>query len=231
MHATVFFVFACMLAAANARPLIAATGNKTTAATNLGPGFTLGASGVMCPDVCAAKQQRSLLFKEFGGDLTTALCAVDVPGQGWVAGYQLSAGAAACTVAIDGAATISTTYACGCMAKDQVQGLTPPNAARGETCDTACSQGYDGMAGVGAKSDKAVDARASHACVPSNELGVFNRFGYTSPAVSGSELVCNTVQGAVVSSLTDYSCVCLFSQPPRIAPAPALAALVTQSLP
>ena len=79
-------------------------------------------------------------MQESDGNLTTALCAVDVPGQGWVSGYQLSAGAAACTVAVDGAATISTTYACGCMAADQMQGLTPPDAAKGETCDTACGQ-------------------------------------------------------------------------------------------
>lgn len=86
--------------------------------------------------------------------------------------------------------------------------------------------------GVGVKSDNKADARASHACVPSNELGHFNRFGYTSSAVSGKELVCNTVQGAVVSSLTDFSCVCLYSQPLKsIAPAPAVSAVVTQSLP
>lgn len=78
--------------------------------------------------------------QEFDGNLTTALCAVDVPGKGWVSGYQLSAGAAACTVAVDGAATISTTYACGCMAGNQMQGLTPPDAAKGETCDSACGQ-------------------------------------------------------------------------------------------
>lgn len=89
------------------------------------------------------------------------------------------------------------------------------------------------MTGVAAKSAKGADGRFSHACVPRNELGVFNRFGYTSAAVAGKgrELVCNTVQGAVVSSLTDYSCVCLYSQPPRIAPAPAVGAVVTQSLP
>jgi hypothetical protein len=93
-------------------------------------------------------------------------------------------------------------------------------------------QGFEGMVGVGAKSDKAADARAAHACVPRDEQGAFNRFGYTSPAVSGRELVCNTVQGAVVSSLTDFSCVCLFSQPPHLAPAPAVSRpLVTQSLP
>ena len=63
-----------------------------------------------------------------------------MPGKGWVSGYQLSAGAAACTVAVDGAATISTTYACGCMAGNQMQGLTPPDAAKGETCDSACGQ-------------------------------------------------------------------------------------------
>ena len=57
-----------------------------------------------------------------------------------MSGYQLSAGAAACTVAVDGAATISTTYACGCMAGNQMQGLTPPDAAKGETCDSACGQ-------------------------------------------------------------------------------------------
>lgn len=78
--------------------------------------------------------------QEFDGNLTTALCAVDLPGKGWVSGYQLSAGAAACTVAVDGAATISTTYACGCMAGNQMQGLTPPDAAKGETCDSACGQ-------------------------------------------------------------------------------------------
>ena len=94
-----------------------------------------------------------------------------------------------------------------------------------------CLQGFEGMTGVAAKSDKGADARASHACVPRNELGVFNRFGYTSAAVAGKELVCNTVQGAIVSSLTDYSCVCLYSQPPRIAPSPATSAVVTQSLP
>lgn len=87
------------------------------------------------------------------------------------------------------------------------------------------------MVGVAAKSDASAGANASHACVPTNELGVFNRFGYTSPAVAGKELVCNTVQGAVVSSLTAYSCVCLFSQPPSIAPAPAVVAVTTQSLP
>ncbi len=72
--------------------------------------------------------------------MTTALCAVNVPGQGWSSGYQLSAGATACTIAVDGAATISTTYACGCMAKDQIQGLAPPDAAKGETCAAACGQ-------------------------------------------------------------------------------------------
>ena len=78
--------------------------------------------------------------QEFDGNLTTALCAVDVPGKGWVSGYQLSAGAAACTVAVDGAASVSITYACSCMAGNQMQGLTPPDAAKGETCDSACGQ-------------------------------------------------------------------------------------------
>ncbi|KAK9830994.1 hypothetical protein WJX81_006626 [Elliptochloris bilobata] len=207
MQTPVLFVFGCLLLAASARPLIQTDGIKTSLATTLGSGFLVDDAGLMCLDVCALKQQKSLLFKEFDGNLTTALCAVTVPGKGWVSGYQLSAGAAACTVAVDGAATVSTTYACSCMAADQTQGLTPPDAAKGETCDTACGQGFDGMTGVAAKSDKGADARTSHACVPRNELGVFNRFGYTSAAVAGKELVCNTVQGAVVGSLTDYSCV------------------------
>lgn len=231
MQTPVFIVAFCLLAAAHARPLIEAMGGPSPLNANLGAGFVEGEAGLMCPDVCALNDQRSLLFKEFGGNLTTALCAVNVPSQGWVSGYQLSAGAAACTVAVDGVATISTSYACGCMAKGQIQGLTPPDAAKGETCDAACGQGFEGMVGVGAKTDRSTDARASHACVPNNELGHFNRFGYTSPAVSGKELLCNTVQGAVVSSLTDYSCVCLYSQPLHLAPAPAVSAIVTQSLP
>jgi len=88
--------------------------------------------------------------QEFGGNLTTALCAVDVPGAGWVSGYQLSAGAAACTVAVDGAAQISTTYACGCMASGEVQGLAPPDASKGETCEAACAQARAGRSPAGA---------------------------------------------------------------------------------
>lgn len=80
------------------------------------------------------------LQQEFGGNLTTALCAVDVPGQGWVSGYQLSAGAAACTVAVNGSATVSTAYACGCVSHGQEQGLAPPDAANGESCESACGQ-------------------------------------------------------------------------------------------
>lgn len=38
-------------------------GNATSPTTSLGASFSVGDAGLMCPDVCALKQQRSLLFK------------------------------------------------------------------------------------------------------------------------------------------------------------------------
>lgn len=39
------------------------TGSATSPTTSLGASFSVGDAGLMCPDVCALKQQRSLLFK------------------------------------------------------------------------------------------------------------------------------------------------------------------------
>jgi len=112
------------------------------------PAVYLPDQGLCRPYTCLTKACAGR--QEFGGNLTTALCAVDVPGAGWVSGYQLSAGAAACTVAVDGAAQISTTYACGCMASGEVQGLAPPDASKGETCEAACAQARAGRSPAGA---------------------------------------------------------------------------------
>lgn len=174
------------------------------AAPVLGSGFIVAADGAMCQDTCIASSQTAAHLNNFYTDASTYLCAANVSGQAWVAGYQTTD--PFCTITYDSSVINATEYACLCLTSEQTPGLEPSTGA--ESCDVTCAQTLDGDVGTAVRADNSLSL---YTCLPGSEAGIHNRFGY-----ADDEIVANATQesipctAAAVSTTSAYSCFCTF---------------------
>ncbi|DBA94687.1 hypothetical protein WJX77_008193 [Trebouxia sp. C0004] len=201
--------------------LIAVTAGSANAAPVLGTGFVVAAEGATCQQTCTAASLTPAFLNNFYTDASTYLCAANVSGKAWIAGYQTAA--PVCTTTHSNTVINATQYACLCLTPEQTPGLESSTGA--ESCDQTCAQTLDGEVGTAVRPDASLPI---YTCLPGSEAGTHNRFGYADdqavPYTLGSEaLALEEAAGvetlpaesipcvaAAVNTTATYSCFCTF---------------------
>ncbi|KAL0041428.1 hypothetical protein WJX79_003051 [Trebouxia sp. C0005] len=101
--------------------LIVVTAGSANAAPVLGTGFVVAAEGATCQQTCTASSLTPAFLNNFYTDASTYLCAANVSGKAWIAGYQTAA--PVCTTTYNSAVINATQYACLCLTSEQTPGL------------------------------------------------------------------------------------------------------------
>lgn len=160
--------------------------------------WVLSGPGSTCASVCPTS--AAVLFRTFSGDTArdTALCSATTPSGVQVIGFEEGSG---CVVNANGSVVTSETYMCRCTEPRQQQGLALPSAEG--TCETACSEGFEGKRGITITPSQSSN---SSACMAQSAIGNSNHFGYTSRKGS-----CLSVESGSALASESFSCVCLFS--------------------
>lgn len=199
--------------------LIAVTAAGTAAQPTLGTGFVQAAPGATCQQTCTANSKTAAFLNNFYTDASTYLCAANVSGQAYIAGYQTTD--PVCTTTYNNAVINATDFGCLCLTSQQTPGLEASTGT--ESCEQTCAQTLEGEVGTAVRTDAHTPL---YACLPASEAGVHNRFGYAddqllpallSPttaqleAASGVEavqsLACITAGAA---TQRPFSCFCTF---------------------
>ena len=194
---------------------------SANAAPVLGTGFVVAAEGATCQQTCTASSLTPAFLNNFYTDASTYLCAANVSGKAWIAGYQTAA--PVCTTTYNSAVINATQYACLCLTSEQTPGLESSTGA--ESCDQTCAQTLDGEVGTAVQPDASLPF---YTCLSGSEAGIHNRFGYADdqavPYTVGPEaLALEAAAGvetlaaesipcvaAAVNTTTTYSCFCTF---------------------
>lgn len=200
---------------------MAAPAGSANAAPVLGTGFVVAAEGATCQQTCTASSLTPAFLNNFFTDASTYLCAANVSGKAWIAGYQTAT--PVCTATYNSTVINATQYACLCLTSEQTPGLESNTGA--ESCDQTCAQTLDGEVGTAVQPDASLPF---YTCLPGSEAGIHNRFGYADDqAVSytlGPEaLALEQAAGvetlpaesipcvaAAVNTTATYSCFCTF---------------------
>ena len=200
-----------------------------TADPVLGPGFVVASEGASCQATCSGASQTPASLNNFYTDAPTYLCTTNINNEAWVPGYQTSK--PLCAATYNGNTVNASSYACLCLSSQQTPGLEPSTGS--QSCEQTCAQTLQGEFGTAVRTDASLPL---HACLPSTEAGVHNRFGlandqsvsYTEGTVAsglskaagvepldGYSIPCSS---AALPSTTDYSCFCTF-EPQTATPA------------
>lgn len=200
---------------------MAAPAGSANAAPVLGTGFVVAAEGATCQQTCTASSLTPAFLNNFFTDASTYLCAANVSGEAWTAGYQTTA--PVCTTTYNSTVINATQYACLCLTSEQTPGLESSTGA--ESCDQTCAQTLDGEVGTAVQPDASLPF---YTCLPGSEAGIHNRFGYADdqavPYTLGSEALALEAAAGVetlpaesipciaasVNTTATYSCFCTF---------------------
>lgn len=191
-------IAALLSVSAHGRPLLADDVSQSTLSTATAQDWVLSGPGSTCASVCPISS--AVLFRTFSGETArdTALCSATSPSGVQVVGFEEGSG---CVANANGTVVTSETYLCRCTEPNQKQGLALPSAEG--SCDSACTQGFDGKQGY---EITAAPSSTSSACMAQAAIGNSNHFGYTS-----RKGTCLSVEDGAALASESFSCVCLFS--------------------
>jgi hypothetical protein len=184
---------------------------------NLANAWQTAVSGDTCAATCTKAGLKNAYFASAQLGVVTSICAANVNSTGWASGWQnATINEAGCHIAYMGQPVIADQYACLCLQMNQTQGIFAASDLT-QSCNKTCQQQFpDQYNVINRGSPTPVDVVSqTYGCIPSNELGVLNRFGYTNDTAaaqnSARNVTCNVAYGTTSAANLEYSCFCTFS--------------------